>query len=83
MEKEGERKTEGKKKEEKKKRGREEGGTRKEGRKARRKEGTSLWSWWHIPVIPTLARLKQEDLKFKTILGKLIKPCLKRKLKGG
>jgi hypothetical protein len=25
--------------------------------------------WWYIPVIPTLGRLRQEDLKFEASLG--------------
>lgn len=27
------------------------------------------WTWWHIPAIPTLQRLRQEDLKSKVGLG--------------
>jgi hypothetical protein len=31
-----------------------------------------------MPVIPALGRLKQEDIKFKAILGYLVRPFLKK-----
>jgi hypothetical protein len=36
---------------------------------------------WGTPVIPALERLRQEDLKFKSSLGCLVRPCLKKKKK--
>jgi hypothetical protein len=46
------------------------------------------WVWWHIPVIPALWRLKQEDCefkehlglydKFKVSLGYIGRPCFKQ-----
>jgi hypothetical protein len=35
--------------------------------------------WWHIPIIPTLRRLTQEDLEFDSSLGYIVRSCLKRK----
>jgi hypothetical protein len=31
------------------------------------------WSWWFIPVIPALGKLKQEDGEFKVMLGVWLK----------
>jgi hypothetical protein len=34
-----------------------------------------------MPVIPTFVKLKQEDCKFKSSLGYIESPCLKKKKK--
>jgi hypothetical protein len=34
---------------------------------------------WLTPIIPTLRRLKQEDLEFKVSLAYIGRPCLKKK----
>jgi hypothetical protein len=34
---------------------------------------------WHKPVIPAIRKLRQEDPKFKTNLGYILRLCLKRK----
>jgi hypothetical protein len=39
------------------------------------------YSWWCMPVIPALLRLRQEDHKFKTSLGYIARPCLEKKKK--
>lgn len=31
---------------------------------------------WYMPIISTLGRLRQEDLKVKARLGYIVKPCL-------
>jgi hypothetical protein len=36
---------------------------------------------WHIPIIPALRRLMQEDSKFKANLGYIVRSCLKKKNK--
>lgn len=45
------------------------------------------WAWCHLPVIPALGRLKQEDGEFKAGLGYTLKPIFlkkkKKKEKGG
>jgi hypothetical protein len=38
-------------------------------------------AWWGTPVIIVLGSLKQEDHKFKTSLGCIVLPCLKKKKK--
>jgi hypothetical protein len=37
--------------------------------------------WWYTLIISALKRLRQEDGKFETSLGCIIKPCLKQKPK--
>ena len=39
--------------------------------------------WWHMPVIPVLGRLKQEDHRFKANLSNLVRHCFKIKNKLG
>jgi hypothetical protein len=36
-------------------------------------------AWWHIPVIPVLKRLRQEDHEFETSLSYTDRLCLKNK----
>jgi hypothetical protein len=36
-------------------------------------------TWWHMPIIPALGRLKQEDHKFEASLGYIVRSCLKKK----
>jgi hypothetical protein len=37
------------------------------------------WAWWHIPVIPTLIRLRQEDCcKFSARVGYRMRPYCNR-----
>jgi hypothetical protein len=43
------------------------------------KNGIPSWVWWHRSIIPALGRLRQEDGKFKTSLGYIVRPCLKNK----
>jgi hypothetical protein len=38
------------------------------------------WIQWHIPVIPTLRRLKQKDLEFEVSLGYITTLTQKKKL---
>jgi hypothetical protein len=38
-------------------------------------------AWLYTPVDPALRRQRQEDHKFKAILGYIEKPCLKKKKK--
>jgi hypothetical protein len=35
------------------------------------------WLYWYTPVIPAPQRLRQENIKFKTNLGYIARPCLK------
>jgi hypothetical protein len=35
-------------------------------------------AWWYSPIIPALRRLRQENLKFKTRLGYIGRPCHKK-----
>jgi hypothetical protein len=32
--------------------------------------------WWFMPVIPVAGKLKQENHKFKAILGYIVRPCI-------
>jgi hypothetical protein len=41
-----------------------------------RKEITN-WAWWCMPIIPGLAKLRQEDLEFEVSLSYTARPCLK------
>jgi hypothetical protein len=34
------------------------------------------WTWWHMPVILALGRLRQEDCKFEASLCHTRRPCL-------
>jgi hypothetical protein len=38
-------------------------------------------AWWCIPVIPALEKQRQEDQKFETSLGYIVRSCLKTKQK--
>jgi hypothetical protein len=33
--------------------------------------------WWHMPIIPALRRLRQEDPEFQVRLDCTVIPCLK------
>jgi hypothetical protein len=35
-------------------------------------------AWWHMPVIPALGRLRQEDCEFEVYLNYIVKPYLKK-----
>jgi hypothetical protein len=35
-------------------------------------------AWWHTLVIPALRRLRQENCEFKSSLGYIARPCLKK-----
>jgi hypothetical protein len=30
------------------------------------------WAWWFMPLDPALKRLRQEDIKFKVIVGYIV-----------
>jgi hypothetical protein len=34
--------------------------------------------WWHLPVIPALGRLRQEELEFEASLDYTARSCLKK-----
>jgi hypothetical protein len=34
--------------------------------------------WWDTPAISALERLRQEDHEFKTSLGYIARPCIKK-----
>jgi hypothetical protein len=36
------------------------------------------WVWWSMPIIPAFGRLRQEDPEFKTRMGYVVRPCLKK-----
>jgi hypothetical protein len=35
-------------------------------------------AWWHMPLIPALRRLRQEDREFPVNLGYIVETCLKK-----
>jgi hypothetical protein len=35
-------------------------------------------SWWYMPIIPELRKLRQEDGKFKASLSNIARPYLKK-----
>lgn len=39
------------------------------------------WTWWCIPLIPTLGKQRQENLKFQASLGCVVKLCQQNKIK--
>jgi hypothetical protein len=43
--------------------------------------GKSHWAWWHTPVITALKKPRQEDYKFQTNLGYIVRPCLRKQNK--
>jgi hypothetical protein len=38
----------------------------------------TCWAWWYMTIIPTVGKLRQEDKKFETSLGYMVRPCSKR-----
>jgi hypothetical protein len=40
-----------------------------------------IQAWWHMPVIPALRRLRQEDCTVRASLGCILRHCLKNKTK--
>jgi hypothetical protein len=43
--------------------------------------GVLSWMWCHMPVIPAVGRLKQENCEFEASLGYVVRPYLKNKHK--
>jgi hypothetical protein len=46
------------------------------------KERVESQGWYHMPAIPALGRLRQEDPKFDASLGYTAKLCFKKKREG-
>jgi hypothetical protein len=42
---------------------------RQEGTPHRLENDSHSWVWWYMPIISTLEKQRQEDHKFKAILG--------------
>lgn len=43
-----------------------------------KKQSFCVWQWHHMPIIPALLRLKQEDWKLKTNLFYKARPCFNK-----
>jgi hypothetical protein len=42
----------------------------------------SCWEWWHMPVILTIGRWTQKDLKFEGCLGYMVETMSQKKFGG-